>query len=228
MTIAVSDTGCGMDAVTAARIFEPFFTTKEQGKGTGLGLSTVYGIVEQSGGSIEVESTPGMGTIFTVFLPRLEEKAGAPGAEAAAPISVRGTETVLLAEDEPAVRAVAREALEGHGYRVFEAPNGVEALAAARAHSGPLHLLITDMVMPRMGGRELAQRLLAERPGLRVLFMSGYTDDALVRQGASEATSTFLQKPFAMGAFARKVRETPDGGPARADDDTGPQARTAA
>ncbi len=227
VTVAVRDTGCGMDAVTAARIFEPFFTTKEQGKGTGLGLSTVYGIVEQSGGSIELESTPGMGTIFTVFLPRLEEKAGAPEAEAAAPISVCGTETVLLAEDEPAVRAVAREALEGHGYRVIEAPNGVEALAAARAHSGPLHLLITDMVMPRMGGRELAQRLLAECPGLPVLFMSGYTDDALVRQGASEATSTFLQKPFAMGEFARKVRETLDAGPARADNDTEPQARAA-
>ena len=227
VTVAVSDTGCGMDAMTASRIFEPFFTTKAQGKGTGLGLSMVYGIVEQSGGSIELESTPGNGTTFTVFLPRLEEGAGAPGAETAAPISVRGTETVLLAEDEPAVRAVAREALEDHGYRVIEAANGVEALAVARGHIGPLHLLITDMVMPQMGGRELAQRLLAVRPTMRVLFMSGYTDDAHVRQGVSEATSSFLHKPFAIGAFARKVRETLDAEPAREEDGDGPLARAA-
>jgi CheY-like chemotaxis protein len=227
VTVAVSDTGCGMDAATAARIFEPFFTTTAQGKGTGLGLSMVYGIVEQSGGSIELESTPGQGTSFTVFLPRLEEGAGTPGVETTSPISVRGTETVLLAEDEPAVRAVAREALEGYGYRVIEAPNGVEALSAARDYNGPLHLLITDMVMPQMGGRELAQRLLAARPTTRVLFMSGYTDDAHVRQGASEATSAFLQKPFAIGAFARKVRETLDAEPARADDRNEPHARLA-
>ena len=225
VTISVSDTGCGMDAATAARIFEPFFTTKEQGKGTGLGLATVYGIVEQSGGSIELESTPGIGTTFTVCLPRLEERARIPGPVIAAPISVRGSETVLLAEDEPAVRAVAREALECHGYRVIEAPNGVEALAAARAHDGPLHLLVTDMVMPRMGGRELAQRLAADRPGLRMLFMSGYTDDASIRQAVSEATTAFIQKPFTMGAFARKVREILDGWPEEADD--GPDARSA-
>jgi len=225
--VAVSDTGCGMDAGTASRIFEPFFTTKAQGKGTGLGLSMVYGIVEQSGGSIELESTPGKGTTFNVFLPRLEEGAGTPGAETAAPISVRGTETVLLAEDEPAVRAVAREALEDHGYRVIEAANGVEALSAARSHIGPLDLLITDMVMPQMGGRELAQRLLAMRPTMRVLFMSGYTDDAHVRQGVSEATSAFLHKPFAIGAFARKVRETLDAEPAREGDGEGPLARAA-
>jgi PAS domain S-box-containing protein len=227
VTIAVTDTGCGMDAPTAARIFEPFFTTKEQGKGTGLGLSMVYGIVEQSGGRIQVASAPGRGTTFTVFLPRLDAQPGAQGGEAATPMSVRGTETVLLAEDEPAVRAVAREALENQGYRVIEAANGVDALAAARAHSGPLHLLVTDMVMPRMGGRELAQRLLAERPGLRVLFMSGYTDDATVRQGVSEATSAFLQKPFAMSAFARKVRDTLDAAPAQADDGAEPEARAA-
>ncbi|MGH7731786.1 MAG: PAS domain S-box protein, partial [Candidatus Eiseniibacteriota bacterium] len=227
VTIAVTDTGCGMDAVTAARIFEPFFTTKEQGKGTGLGLSTVYGIVEQSGGAIELESTPGKGTTFTVFLPRLEDAVGSPGAETVAPISVRGTETVLLAEDEPALRAVAREALENHGYRVLEAANGVEALAVAHAHAGPLHLLITDMVMPRMGGRELAQRLLTVRPATRVLFMSGYTDDAYVRQGASEATSAFLHKPFAIGALARKVREILDAEPAQSDEGDEPGARAA-
>jgi len=210
-----------MDAGTASRIFEPFFTTKAQGKGTGLGLSMVYGIVEQSGGSIELESTPGKGTTFNVFLPRLEEGVGTPGAETAAPISVRGSETVLLAEDEPAVRAVAREALEDHGYRVIEAANGVEALSVARGHIGPLHLLITDMVMPQMGGRELAQRLLAVRPTMRVLFMSGYTDDAHVRQGVSEATSAFLHKPFAIVAFARKVREILDAEPAREQDGDG-------
>jgi PAS domain S-box-containing protein len=210
VTVQVKDTGCGMDAATAARIFEPFFTTKEQGKGTGLGLSTVYGIVEQSGGSIQVASAPGQGTTFTVFLPRLEDRAGSPGAEATSPVSARGTETVLLVEDEAAVRAVAREALEGQGYRVIEARNGVEALAVAAAHPGPLPLLVTDMVMPRMGGRELAQRLLAARPTLRVLFMSGYTDDARVREGGPEAAAAFLQKPFAMGAFARKVREILD------------------
>jgi CheY-like chemotaxis protein len=227
VTVQVRDTGCGMDAATAARIFEPFFTTKEQGKGTGLGLSTVYGIVEQSGGSIRVASAPGEGSTFTVFLPRLEDRAGLPGAEAAAPASERGSESVLLVEDETAVRAVAREALEGHGYRVIEARNGVEALTVAAAHQGPLHLLVTDMVMPQMGGRDLAQRLLAERPALRVLFMSGYTDDAQVGQGVPGAPSAFLQKPFAMGAFARKVREILDAPPLAREGDTAPPAAAA-
>jgi PAS domain S-box-containing protein len=210
VTVAVSDTGCGMDSATAARIFEPFFTTKEQGKGTGLGLSTVYGIVEQSGGFIEVDSAPGRGTTFTVFLPRLEERARTPGAEAATPASMSGDETVLLVEDEAGVRAVAREALESHGYRVLEARNGVEALEVARGYSGRIDLLVTDIVMPLMGGRELAQHLRAARPAARVLFMSGYTDDVIVRRGVSDLTSAFLQKPFAMSAFARKVRETLD------------------
>jgi CheY-like chemotaxis protein len=216
-----------MDAATAARIFEPFFTTKEQGKGTGLGLSTVYGIVEQTGGIIEVESRPGAGTTFTVYLRRLDERAGAHGTEGAPQASVQGSETLLLAEDEPAVRAMAREALEAQGYSVLEARNGVEALAVADAHRGPLDLLITDVVMPQMGGGELAQRLVGARPGLRVLFMSGYTDDAVVRQGVSEATSAFLQKPFAIGSLARKVRETLDA-PASVDADPGvPPARVA-
>jgi CheY-like chemotaxis protein len=214
VTIAVTDTGCGMDDATAARIFEPFFTTKEQGKGTGLGLSTVYGIVEQSGGSITVDSAPGRGTRFTVTLPRLEERVLPDGAEASAPGGARGSETVLLVEDEPSVRAVAREALETHGYRVIEAQHGAEALAVACAHPGALELLITDMVMPQMGGRELAERLRRLRPGIRVLFMSGYTDDVIVRRGISEATSAFVQKPFAMSAFTRKVRETLDALPA--------------
>ncbi|HKQ59192.1 MAG TPA: PAS domain S-box protein [Candidatus Eisenbacteria bacterium] len=210
VTIAVTDTGCGMDEATAARIFEPFFTTKGQGKGTGLGLSTVYGIIEQAGGWIDVASRPGTGTTFTVYLKRLEPKAGPHGTEGAPQVSVRGSETILLVEDEPAVRAMAGEALEAQGYTVLEARHGVEALAVAQKHSGPLDLLITDVVMPQMGGGELAQRLVAERPGLRVVFMSGYTDDAVIRQGVSEATSAFLQKPFAIGALARKVREVLD------------------
>jgi PAS domain S-box-containing protein len=234
VTITVTDTGCGMEPATAARMFEPFFTTKEQGKGTGLGLSTVYGIVEQSGGSIEVDSLPGRGTTFTVYLPRLVERVSPSGAESTAPAGTRGSETILLVEDEPAVRAVAREALESHGYRVLEAPNGIEALTIAVAHTGPLDLLVTDIVMPQMGGRELAQRLCALRPAVRVLFMSGYTDDVIVRRGVSEATSAFLQKPFAMDAFTRKVRDildsppgfaVPPGDPAA--DDVEPEARAA-
>jgi len=208
VSILVRDTGSGMDAATAARIFEPFFTTKEQGKGTGLGLSTVYGVVERSGGVIEVDTAPGKGTAFTVFLPRLEARAGTPPDPATAP-SVSGTETVLLVEDEAAVRSVAREALEGHGYRVIEARDGVEALEAARRATGALDMLVTDMVMPKMGGRELARRLLAERPGLRVLYVSGYTDDDTVCRGEA-ADATFLQKPFTMEVFAAKVREILD------------------
>jgi PAS domain S-box-containing protein len=208
--VRVSDTGCGMDAATRARIFEPFFTTKEQGKGTGLGLSTVYGIVEQSRGQIEVESEPGAGTTFRVVWPRVEETGGTAAAPSTGPTVVTGSETVLLVEDEVALRAMAREALQQQGYEVLEAGNGVDALAVADARPGPIHLLVTDVVMPRMGGGELAQRLLAARPGLRVLFMSGYTDDAVVRQGVSEAASAFLQKPFTLGTFARKVRETLD------------------
>jgi two-component system cell cycle sensor histidine kinase/response regulator CckA len=231
VTIAVRDTGCGMDAATAARIFEPFFTTKEQGKGTGLGLSTVYGIVEQSGGSITVDSALGGGTTFTVTLPRLEERILPDGAEASSPAGTRGSETVLLVEDEPSVRAVACEALETHGYRVVEAQHGAEALAVACAHPGVIDLLITDMVMPQMGGRELAEQLRRLRPGIRVLFMSGYTDDVVVRRGISRATSAFLQKPFAMSAFTRKVRETLDAPPAdlpgASEDDAGPALRAA-
>jgi PAS domain S-box-containing protein len=225
--VSVTDTGCGMDATTVTRIFEPFYTTKDQGKGTGLGLSTVYGIVEQSGGHIEVASEPGAGSTFKVFLPRVEETVGAPGSESAGPTPACGSETVLLAEDEPALRALAREALQHQGYTVLEAGNGVEALAAAGTHRGPLQLLITDVVMPLMGGGELAQRLLAARPGLRVLFMSGYTDDAVVRQGVSEDTSAFLQKPFTLGAFARKVRDTLDASSASTPRDQRPPARAA-
>ncbi|TMQ73794.1 MAG: PAS domain S-box protein [Candidatus Eisenbacteria bacterium] len=212
--IAVTDTGCGMSPEVVARIFEPFFTTKRQGEGTGLGLATVYGIVEQTRGRIRVESEPGRGTTFRVHLDRVSEGHAVADAEALVPSAATGTETVLLAEDEPAVRAMAREALETYGHTVLEARHGVEALAVAAAHPGPIHLLLTDIVMPHMGGGELAQRLTAERPDTRVLFMSGYTDDDVVRQGVFESGTAFLQKPFMLSALARKVREVLDAGPA--------------
>jgi PAS domain S-box-containing protein len=210
--IAVSDDGCGMDADTIAHVFEPFYTTKEQGRGTGLGLSTVYGIVERNGGSISVQSEPEHGSSFRVYLPRVLESvevqrdlfdAPAPG----------GHETVLLVEDEDAVRDLVREALELIGYRVLTAPGGEQGLDLADVHPGPIHLLITDVVMPRMGGAELARLLSERRPDTRVLFMSGYTDDAVVRHGVLEARVAFLQKPFTLEALARRVRETLDSPP---------------
>jgi signal transduction histidine kinase/ActR/RegA family two-component response regulator len=212
--ISVSDTGCGMDSQTVTHIFEPFFTTKEQGKGTGLGLSTVYGIIEQVGGQIRVHSQPGAGTTFRVRLPRVGGSSNTQGTEGGAGGLAGGSETILLAEDEAAVRAMAREALESSGYTVVEARNGVEALAAVTAHPGPIHLLVTDLVMPQMGGGELAVRLREERPGIHVLFMSGYTDDAVVRQGILEEHSAFLQKPFSLVALSQKVREVLDQSPA--------------
>jgi two-component system cell cycle sensor histidine kinase/response regulator CckA len=225
--VSVTDTGCGMDPATVARIFEPFFTTKDQGKGTGLGLATVYGIVEQSGGRIDVDSRPDVGTTFRVLLPRVEGDTGTVSGESVATATVQGSETVLLAEDETGLRALAREALQNQGYTVLEAGNGVEAIAAARAFRGVIHLLVTDVVMPQMGGGELAQRLQVERPGIKVVFMSGYTDDAVIRQGVSESTSTFLQKPFTIGAFARRVRETLDAPSPLAAREEPPQSRAA-
>jgi two-component system, cell cycle sensor histidine kinase and response regulator CckA len=202
VVLAVSDTGVGMDAATQARVFEPFFTTKEQGKGTGLGLATVYGIVRQSGGHIRVESAPGRGATFRVFLPLVEE--GLPPAK---PPTVSGpllgTETVLIVEDEPSVRALAGEALRACGYTVLEASDGGEALLLCQGYKDPIHLVVTDVVMPQLGGRELARRLATLRPEVKVLYMSGYADD-----GAAEAGAAFLQKPFMPDDLARKVRET--------------------
>jgi CheY-like chemotaxis protein len=195
--LAVRDTGCGMDEATRARIFEPFFTTKEVGKGTGLGLATVYGIVKQHGGSVEVESRPGTGATFQIFLPLAPEKAR--GTPAPSPVSgrvPRGTETVLLVEDEERVRMIGRRALQSSGYRVLEAANGEEALRLSEQHSGPIHLLATDVVMPGMSGRQLADVLTERWPALRVLYMSGHTDDAVLRHGVSDPA-----------ALARKVRE---------------------
>jgi two-component system, cell cycle sensor histidine kinase and response regulator CckA len=208
--LSVCDTGTGMDEETLERIFEPFFTTKEAGKGTGLGLSTVYGIVKQSGGYIEVESEVGRGTIFRVYFPRAGEGAREYRRGAEPEEVLRGGETVLLTEDEETVRRLAREVLEIYGYRVLEAANGGAAFLICERHEGPIHLLVTDVVMPEMSGRELADRLARLRPDMKVLYMSGYTDGAIVSQGVLEEGADFIHKPFAPDALARKVREVLD------------------
>jgi two-component system, cell cycle sensor histidine kinase and response regulator CckA len=207
--LSVSDSGHGMDADTRERIFEPFFTTKEPGKGTGLGLSTVYGIVKQGGGMISVVSQQGVGSTFTVHLPSCDEEAAPVPAPVRGATST-GSETVLLVEDEPGVRAIGRELLALNGYVVLEAADGVEALEVAGRHAGPIHLLLSDVVMPRMGGRELAGRIAAVRPGIRLLFISGFTDDTVVRHGVLDAGVPFLQKPFTLESLSLKVREVLD------------------
>ena len=207
--LIVEDSGGGMDAETKGRIFEPFFTTKERGRGTGLGLSTAYGIVKQGGGSITVSSEAGEGATFTVYIPSLEESADPRGAPMLGPGI--GAETILLVEDEAGVRSVAREVLEMEGYNVLEAEDGVKGLQLAMTHQGPIHLLLSDVVMPGMSGRDLAERLSVQRPGIRVLFISGYTDDTVVRRGVRDAKVAFLQKPFTLENLAQKVREVLDG-----------------
>jgi CheY-like chemotaxis protein len=213
--LAVHDTGHGIDAETKARLFEPFFTTKEPGKGTGLGLATVYGIVKQSGGYILVESELGRGASFKVFLQRLE--AGVEVAEPAAPVEKDrpgGSETVLLVEDEEVVRNLVREILDGNGYTVLEARNGAEALDIGRRFTAPIHLLVTDVVMPKMSGRELAERLVTIHRETRVLYMSGYTDGAIGQHGVLDPHTELLQKPFSFDALAQKVRKVLDAPPA--------------
>jgi len=207
--LAVSDTGTGMDAETKTRIFEPFFTTKEKGRGTGLGLSTVYGIIKQSGGYIWVYSEPGRGTTFKLYFPRVDAptETPAPTREAA---TLAGTETILLAEDDEMLRPLGKGLLEKLGYRVLDAENAERALALAEAHRGPIHLLVADVVMPGASGRQLARRLAQVRPETRVLYVSGYTDDAIVHHGMLEPGLNFLQKPFTPAALARKVREVLD------------------
>lgn len=205
--LAVSDNGDGMDAQTQARIFEPFFTTKEQGKGTGLGLSTVYGIVKQSGGNIWVYSEVGWGTTFKVYLPRVDQAVEQVVPVEAHAILPHATETVLLVEDEEMILKAAKEILELHGYRVLEASGSKEALAFCQTHRENIDLMITDVVMPQMGGRELAEQLRPLRPGMKVLYMSGYTDDAIAHHGVLEPGTAFLEKPFTARALAHKVRE---------------------
>ncbi len=208
--LTVADTGHGMDAQTKARIFEPFFTTKEVGKGTGLGLATVYGNVTASGGHINVSSEIGRGTVFQVFWPRAAGPAK-PGSVHDLDLTVRGgSETVLLVEDEDSVRGLAAKVLASYGYRVIEARDGAEAEQVGRRGGDYLHLMVTDVVMPGISGLELATRLAPVRPKMRVLFMSGYTDDAIVRRGVLAEDAAFLQKPFTPEVLARKVREVLD------------------
>ena len=208
--LAVSDTGCGMDRMTQSHIFEPFFTTKGEGKGSGLGLSTVFGIVTQSGGAIDVTSRVGHGTRFDLYFPSVESDilTTAPTQPLGQP--QRGTETILLVEDEPSVRTLVRDELRKLGYRVVEAKNGVEACLLATQQAASLQLLLTDVVMPGMGGRELAQHLSVIKPDLRTLFISGYMDDVGIMAGQEEGTSSFLQKPFTPEVLGRAVRNLLD------------------
>jgi len=210
--LAVSDTGTGMSAETVAHIFEPFYTTKENGRGTGLGLSTVYGIVKQSGGYIWVYSEAGRGTTFKVYLPRVNEAVEAlPAAKAAPERRVRnGSETILLVEDEPDLRELTRTVLAAKGYTVVEAQNAEEAERLADSNGTKIHLLLTDVIMPGISGRELAKRILGRNPGVRVLYMSGYTYNVIAQGGTLERGVAFLQKPFAPSALVEKVREVLD------------------
>jgi PAS domain S-box-containing protein len=209
--IVVSDTGSGMDAATQARIFEPFFTTKGPGKGTGLGLATVYGVVKQSGGFIWVYSEVGRGTTFKIYLPQVVAEVEKPAEAQKSPRQAIGNETILFVEDEDSVRELVREYLSAAGYRVLEASDGEQALQISSAHSGPIHLLITDVVLPHLSGRELAAGVSPTRPDLKVLFISGYTDDSIFRSGVLEGGMAFLQKPFNLKTLAQKVREVLDG-----------------
>jgi CheY-like chemotaxis protein len=208
--LAVSDSGTGMDAETLSHIFEPFFTTKEKGRGTGLGLATVYGIVKQSGGNIWVYSEPGKGTAFKIYLPRVEEVMETPQIVKAPRAQPGGSETVLLVEDEESVRGLVRGVLEKGGYTVLEASRPADALVTCRQYEGPIHLLLTDVVLPQMSGPEVADRLQIMRPETRVLYMSGYTGDAIVHYGVLERGVPFVEKPFTPDQLARKVREVLD------------------
>ncbi|HLY62196.1 MAG TPA: PAS domain S-box protein [Terriglobia bacterium] len=205
--LAVTDSGSGMNAEIQRHIFEPFFTTKEKGKGTGLGLSTVYGIIKQSGGYIWVYSEVGRGSTFKLYLPRVEAAVDIAPPSKEGPELRRGTETVLLVEDDVPIRTLVRSTLAGHGYTILEAPDGADALLLAAQHKGTIHILLTDLVMPGISGRTLAQHLAVTHPETKVLYMSGYTDDAVIRHGGLESGAAFLQKPFTPETLARKVRD---------------------
>ncbi|HYS03628.1 MAG TPA: ATP-binding protein [Candidatus Dormibacteraeota bacterium] len=213
--LAVSDTGSGMDLATQARIFEPFFTTKQLGKGTGLGLATVYGIVKQSDGYIWVYSEPRMGSTFKIYLPRVDGEVSPEEAAETTPPLPSGSETVLLVEDDRTVRLLAGEMLRINGYNVLQARNGREALDLVRGHDHPIHLLLTDVVMPQMSGRQLAESVADIQPGIRVLYMSGYTDGVIAHHGVLDDGVAYLQKPFTADFLARKVREVLDARAAR-------------
>jgi CheY-like chemotaxis protein len=210
--LAVSDIGVGIDAETKSRLFEPFFPTRGQGGGTGLGLTIVHDIVNQHGGHIWLYSEPGHGTILKIYLPRAEGGARLPKPPESLVASLSGTETILLAEDEAAVRVTVREGLIDQGYVILEAGDGDQALQIAREHGGAIDLLITDMIMPRIGGAEVAEKLGAARPGVKVLFMSGYPEHAAVRNGAIPPGTNYLQKPFSLEALTCRVREILDAG----------------
>jgi two-component system, cell cycle sensor histidine kinase and response regulator CckA len=208
--ISVSDTGCGMDRETLARVFEPFFTTKEQGKGTGLGLATVYGIVKQSGGHVTVYSEVGHGTTFKILMARSMEKATQPEPSQGETTAPSGTETILLVEDEEPLRAVMKDYLQNKGYIVLDAGDPGEAMEIAENSSQPPDLLITDVVLPQISGVKLAQRLGALYSKMKVLYVSGYTADAIVHHGARNADFVFLSKPFSLNTLGRKVRSALD------------------
>ena len=208
--LAVSDTGSGMDKETQEHIFEPFYTTKEQGKGTGLGLSTVYGIVKQNKGFIWVYSEPEQGTTFKVYLPRVERDVQAEEKERTCVEYLGGSETVLIVEDDDSLRNFAQKALQQHGYRTLAAENGEEALKVGKEHDGQIDLMLTDVVMPKMSGREVAERLQPLYPQMKVIYMSGYTDNAIAHHGVLAPGLNFLEKPFAPEGLSRKVREVLD------------------
>jgi two-component system, cell cycle sensor histidine kinase and response regulator CckA len=207
--LAVSDSGVGMSPEARAHLFEPFFTTKPAGEGTGLGLATVYGIVQQAGGHVSVYSEPGRGTSFKIYLPRTGEVTAPPDPRPA-PSDHRGSETVLLVEDAPAVRELAARALAEAGYLVLQARNGREALEASAVEAGPVHLLLTDVVMPDMSGQKLAEALRRTRPATRVLYMSGYTENTIVHHGVLDPGVNFLAKPFTPTSLQEKVRHVLD------------------
>jgi len=215
--LAVTDSGTGMDVHTLSQLFEPFFTTKAPGQGTGLGLSTVYGIVKQSAGEIVVYSEPGQGTCVKIYFPAVTQAATDDVAENVPEGTSAGSETILLIEDEEALRKLVRRTLEKHGYQLLVAASGREAIELARNYAGPIQLVISDVVMPQMGGREVAVQLRAVRPGIQVLFISGYTETAMMHGGNLNDGEIFLQKPFTPLTLARRVREMLDKAASRLD-----------